>query len=171
MTGVARTRAALRCPTAQLVAVGSFALALGTLVYLTDRDPAHAALIPAVPLLAGLQLFGAAGTWLPSLLHPFAFALLTAALQPPGASPAYWACALWWAIDVAFEAAQARPLGDALGTVLQHLPCPTEWTAAVGRYVAFGSYDTADVLAITAGACAAAVVLHSIRTGGSSHAT
>ncbi|HET9024648.1 MAG TPA: hypothetical protein VFN64_08750 [Burkholderiaceae bacterium] len=168
---MARTLAELRCPPAQLVAAAACALALGVLVYLTDRDPAHASLVPAVPVLAGLQLFGAAGAWLPSLLHPFAFALLTAALQPPNASPAYWACALWWAIDVAFETSQARPIGDALGPVLRHLPSPTEWTAAVGRYVAFGSYDFADVLATTAGACAAAVVLRFIQTRESSRDT
>jgi hypothetical protein len=163
---VARVRWAVLEPAGRLAAAGFLALALGVLVYLADRDPAHAALIPAIPRLGSLQLFGTVGGWLPSLLHPFAFALLTAALQPSGASPAYWACALWWAIGVAFEAAQAPAIGSALRPMLDLLPLPSEWIAAVGRYMSLGTFDAADVIATTAGACAAAAALRSIHARG-----
>lgn len=162
MARVARIRRAVLEPAGRLAAAGFLALALAALVYLTDRDPAHAALIPALPLLGTLQLFGAVGAWLPSLLHPFAFALFTAALQPRGAPPAYWACALWWVVGVAFEAAQSPPIGGALHPLLEVLPLPSEWMALVGRYMAIGTFDVADVIATTAGACAAAAALRSV---------
>lgn len=166
MARVARVCRTVPTSAWHLSASGAFALLLGVLVYLADRDPAHAALIPAIPRLGSLQLFGTVGGWLPSLLHPFAFALFTAALQPSGASPAYWACALWWAIGVAFEAAQSPALGSALRPMLDLLPLPSEWIAAVGRYMSFGTFDAADVIATTAGACAAAAVLRSIHARG-----
>ena len=166
MARVARICWAVPEPAGRLIAVGFIALALGVLVYLTDRDPAHSALIPALSPLGSLQLFGAVGAWLPSLLHPFAFALFTAALQPAGAAPAYWACALWWAAGVAFEAAQLPPVGSALRPMLEVLPLPSAWISLVGSYMAFGTFDVADVIATTAGACAAAAVLFSVHARG-----
>lgn len=166
MARVARVRWAVPHPAGRLAAAGALALALGVLVYLTDRNPAHAALVPAVPRLGGLQLFGAVGAWLPSLMHPFAFALFTAALQPPGRSPAYGACAVWWSIGVAFEVSQIQAVGSALHPMLDLLPLPSASIAVVGRYMALGTFDFADVIATTAGACTAAAVLRCVQAGG-----
>jgi hypothetical protein len=64
------------CPgTLACALCGGFALALGLLVYWTDRDPACASLIPGVAMLARRPVFGALGGWLPDLAHPFAFSL------------------------------------------------------------------------------------------------
>jgi hypothetical protein len=163
---VARVRWTAPYPAGRLVAAGSLALALGVLVYVTDRSAAHVAFFPALTPPGSLHVFGAAGAWLPSLVHPFAFALFTAAVRPPGGSPAYSACALWWLIGVTFEASQAPAVGAALGPVLDRLPLPSPWIGAVGRYMAFGTFDTADVIATTVGACAAAAVLRSIHPRG-----
>ena len=146
----------------RLVALGCLALAAGTLVYLTDRDPSRAVLIPAIPALAGLGLFGGAGAWLPSFVHPFAFSLFTAALQPARPSPAYWACAMWWAISVAFEVAQAPNISAEVAEVLPQLFGPTWLTDTISNYLLRGTCDVADLVAATAGAVAAAAVLRSI---------
>ena len=114
-------------PSVRLAALGCLALAAGTLVYLTDRDPSRAALIPAIPALAGLGLFGGPGAWLPSFVHPFAFSLFTAAIQPARRSPAYWACALWWAINVAFEIAQAPTSARAWPTCCRMFSARPGW--------------------------------------------
>ena len=170
MREAACTRAAWRCPTAQLVAAGALALALGALVYLADRNPTHAALIPTVPALAGLRLFGTAGAWLPSLVHPFAFSLFTAALAPPGARPAYWACAMWWAVNIAFEIAQAPGVNADVAEALSQLLGQTWLANALSNYLLRGTCDVADLVAATAGAVAAGAVLRFIHLRQTRHA-
>jgi len=149
-------------PSTRLAALGCLALAVGTLVYLTDRDPSRAALIPAIPVLVGLGLFGGPGAWLPSFVHPFAFSLFTAAIQPAHRSPAYWACAMWWAINVAFEVAQAPGATTSVAEALPHLLGRTWLTNAISNYLLQGTCAVADLLAATAGAAAAAAVLRYI---------
>jgi len=147
---------------ARLVALGCLALGVGVLVYLTDRDPSRAALVPAITALSQSHLFGAAGLWLPSFLHPFAFSLFTAALQPARRSPAYWACALWWAINVAFEVAQAPNVSADVAGMLPHLIGQTWLANAVSNYLLRGTFAVADLIAATAGAAAATAVLRFI---------
>lgn len=162
MAGAASSCRHWACPSARLAALGLLGLAAGTLVYLTDRDPARAALIPAIPLLAGLGLFGGPGTWFPSFVHPFAFSLFTAAIQPARRSPAYWACALWWAINVAFEVAQAPDVSAAVADVLPQLFGRTWLTDTISNYLLRGTFAAADLVAATAGAATAAAVLRFI---------
>lgn len=159
MAGVSSSCRPWAGPSVQLAALGCLALAAGTLVYLTDRDPSRAALIPAIPVLAGLGLFGGLGAWLPSFVHPFAFSLLTAAVQCPRHSPAYWVCALWWAINVAFEVAQAPSVSAEVADVLPKLLGQSWLTDATSRYLLRGTFAVADLVATTAGAAAAAAVL------------
>jgi hypothetical protein len=152
--GLQRTAPAL------LAAIGCVALAVGMLVYMADRNPAHALLFPAIAALGTGPLFGPLGSWLPSLVHPFAFSLLTAAARPPSASPAYRACIAWWAVNVAFEAAQHPQWSATLAAGLQNLlgrAAPARWLA---DYFLRGTFDVADIVAATAGALAAAGVLN-----------
>lgn len=137
--------------------VGLLALAVGALVYLADRDPARAMAQPAFAVLATGPLFGAAGAWLPSFVHAFAFSLFSAAAWPRARRPAYGACAFWCAVDMAFEAVQQAPgrAALALPSGLEGFD-PADWMA---RFARQGRFDPADLLAITAGALAAAGVL------------
>ena len=91
---------------AALAAIGCVVFALGLLVYLMDRDASKAALIPSVAWLAGSNVFGALGGWLPSFAHTFAFSLFTAAVLPECGVPRYGACVAWFAVNVAFELGQ-----------------------------------------------------------------
>ncbi|MDO9075787.1 MAG: hypothetical protein Q7U73_21270 [Rubrivivax sp.] len=149
-------------PEGVAVAAGLLALAVGALVYLADRDPAHVMALPAFAVLATGPLFGAAADWLPSFVHAFAFSLFTAAAWPRALRPAYGACVFWWAVDLAFEAAQHPPwraaLARALPSGLDTL-APANWVA---RYAQQGRFDPMDVLAITAGALAAAGLLYCV---------
>lgn len=104
---------------------GTAAFAVGVVVYLTDRAPHHPAL-----------LFGAAGQWLPSFIHVFAFSLFTAAASARRDAPNYGACVGWWAVNVAFECGQHPSL---------------HWVR--------GTFDPADIAAATLGAISAALVL------------
>lgn len=139
---------------------GVVALAAGGLVYLADRDPARAMALPAFASLSVGPLFGAAGGWWPSFVHPFAFSLFSAAVPARSVRPAYGACAFWWAVNVAFEAAQQPQLRAHLVALLPSgldAHAPARWLA---RYAQQGRFDLADLLAISAGALAAAGLLH-----------
>ena len=132
---------------AVLVAVACSALATGVVVYVADRASAPPALIAPFVLGSVGPFFGAAGQWLPSFVHPFAFALLTAATRPRDASPAYGACAAWWAVNVIFETGQ-HPQFRFLRRTL----------------------DVGDILAATLGAFAAAAVIRLVHRLEEQHA-
>lgn len=143
----------------RLTALAGIALALGLLVYAADRDPARVLLFPALAALRTGPLFGAAGSWLPSFVHPFAFSLLTAAALSPATRPAYGACAAWWAVNIGFEIAQHARLSGAFAEALHGVLGPSVVTDALANYVLRGSFDPADIVAATVGALAAAGVL------------
>jgi len=148
------------------VASGSLAFAVGLLVYATDRGASQAAVIPALALVATGSLFGAIGQWLPSFVHPFAFSLFTAAAHPSRASPAYWVCAAWWAVNVVFEVAQLPGTNLAVAMGVQDTFGQTWLTRPLANYVLRGTFDVGDLMATTAGAIAAACVLHVVHRPG-----
>lgn len=154
---------------AQWVLLATMALLAGLAVYLTSRAAGHAALIPAVPALAGRLSFGALGGWLPSLVHPFAFALLTAAACTPRPRPAYGVCLAWWAVDVAFELMQ-HPLlsGPLVASVAEPGPL-TRALRPLAAYAVHGTFDAGDLVAATLGALAAAAVLSLTALEGNRH--
>jgi hypothetical protein len=151
--------ASSRWPVPLLLAIGSLGLALGALVYATDRDSAHAMLFPAFATLATDPLFGAVGPWLPSFIHPFAFSLLTAAAVRRSTSPAYGACAAWWAVNMVFEFAQHPQLSGPFAESVKALFGQTWLSRALSNYALRGSFHVDDLVAATAGALAAAGVL------------
>jgi hypothetical protein len=147
---------------AALVSLGGLALALGMGVYMSERNAAGVTLLPTIAVLHTGPLFGAIGQSLPSFVHPFAFSLFTAAAMGPTGSPAYRACAGWWAVNVAFEMGQhpqvsvviARALYDADGDTW-----PMWLTRPLSNYLLRGTFDVGDLAAATGGALAAAGVL------------
>ncbi len=145
------------------VAIGALALALGLLVYAGHRPVGYAAGLPAA-------LVGALGRpkldalspwlpWLPSLLHPFAFSLFSAALRAPGAPPAYRACLGWWLINLGFELGQLPSVSHAMATLLQASGLPGGLTRPLSQYLLLGTFDIGDIVAATVGAAAAAGLL------------
>ena len=140
--------------TALLVAIAVVGLALGTSIYLFDRAPGHAVLIPHLGRV-GAPLFGAIGAWLPSFVHPLGFALLTAALLPGGSPWRYRGCAAWAAVDVAFEVGQHAALKATWLDLAERGVAPVP----LARYFIHGRFDVADLVAAAAGALAAAACL------------
>lgn len=162
-TTVAREKA-WRWP-ASLAAIGLVAFAVGLLVYLTDRDASKATLIPAVALLAGSNLFGALGGWLPSFVHTFAFSLFTAAALPQHSAPRYGTCVAWFAVNVAFETGQHPLISVRLAEVLQGAFGGMPLTRPLANYFAHGTFDPGDIVAALLGALAAAAVLRLMHCG------
>ena len=145
---------------AVLVSTGLMAMAVGLLIYLADRDPSHAALIPAVAALAGSSLFGLLGQWMPSFVPPFAFSLFTAATSPSRASAGYSACVAWWAVNVVFELAEYPGINRAVAQAAEGV-LGRSWPARLlSNYVLRGTFDVGDLITATAGAVTAATVLY-----------
>lgn len=147
------------CATWVLAALAGFALAVAMLVYMTDRDPAAALLFPALATLHGGPVFGSAGAWLPSFVHPFAFSLLTAAALPAQLGSRLAACAAWGAVDVGFEVGQHPDVGARLADWMQPDGSAFPLTRALSNYFVRGTFDGADIVAALLGAAAAAGVL------------
>ena len=168
-TVVARARSATPASTAPrralLVLVGALAIAAGLIVYLTDRDPSRAALIPAAAALSTGPLVGVLGQWLPSFVHPLAFSLFTAAARRAWTPPAYGACLAWWAVNVAFEIGQHPVVAAPVAAWLAELPQPGSIPALLAAYLLRGTFDPIDLLAATLGALAAAALLSTVQRG------
>jgi hypothetical protein len=118
-----------------------------------------------------MNLFGSAGAWLPSFVHPFAFSLLTAAALPDRASWRYGACLGWFLVNAAFEFGQLPQLATRLADVIHAV----FGSAAVGQrltwYFMHGRFDNDDLAAAAVGALCAALVLRlSIALGEHRHA-
>jgi hypothetical protein len=146
--------------TAILTASASFTLILGVLVYLFDRPPSSAVLIPTIGLFFRHNVFGVLGQWLPSFVHPFAFGLFSAvALGPCAASWRYGACAIWCAINVGFEVGQHAAFKSQWVETLHTGAGDWVMMRSVLNYLLHGTFDSGDVFAVVLGALAAAALL------------
>ena len=146
-------------------------LAMGLAVYVLDRAPGSAMAWPAawsIGPAADTPAVAGAGKWLgvvtgslPSFVHAFAFALLSALLLPRTRSWAAAACAAWALIDTVFEVFQHPVLSAHAARWLQDLVLGTalQWSAdKTARYLVSGRFDPFDVLAGALGALAAYAV-------------
>lgn len=129
----------------QVTAIAVAALAAGVAVYVLDRPPGSAYLLPrSATLFSGApSWFGSADAWLPAFLHVFAFSMLTAALLSASRVAAAGACVAWWAIDSLFELGQHPAVSPHLGA----------------GYFVRGSFDPAGLLATALGALLAYATL------------
>jgi hypothetical protein len=123
-----------------LLALGGAALALGVAVYALDRPPGSVNFLPRAMVRDG-GLFGPLAGALPTFLHTLAFASMTAAFLTPTRRALLTACAVWAAIDLAFEVSQHPAFAEATG---------------FGMY---GSFDPYDLLAAPLGAAAAYILV------------
>ncbi len=152
-----------------LIALGGLALAIGGLVYLTDRAASRALLIPGIHLLLREPLFGAVGQWLPSFVHTFAFSLFTAAALPPGFVSARRACVGWCVLNLAFELGQLRPVAEFLAGAMRDQLGSTPPVRLLANYFLRGTFDLGDIVAAVLGALAAAAVLSRLQAAKESH--
>jgi len=142
-----------------LLVLGLLALAVGALVYLTDRAASHAALIPNLGSLADGRVFGSVGQWLPSFIHPFAFALFTASALPPDSRSAYGACVFWCVVNIVFEIGQHPLVSHRLAEMLQASPRLLPVARPLANYFVRGTFDVGDIVAAALGSLAVAAAL------------
>jgi hypothetical protein len=155
--------------TAVLWLVGSGALALGVLVYLTDRSASHAPVLLHIGLQAPHRWFGAVGGWLPSFVHALAFSLFSAALLAPLPRWEIGACGFWFAVNAAFEIGQHPRVHGPLADALRHGLGQGPVARAFGNYFLRGTFDVGDLVAAALGAALAASILHCVRVQRENH--
>ena len=141
---------------AALVAIALGVLLLGTMVYVSDRAPSSAALVPRFVRVNSAPWFGVVGQWLPSLAHAFSFSLLSAAALPRRFTPMCLACATWGLVDTAFELGQHPALRDAAAHASESLLGHGRIGSGVAAYFIRGTFDPGDLVAAALGAAAAA---------------
>lgn len=141
--------------------IAAFALAMGLLVYLTDRQPEHSYFLFHAPTLVrpAVPVFGSVGDQLPAFLHVYAFILFTVAIAGVPRARLAGICAAWFVIAVLFEIGQypvaATAIAAFLPSWLAHFPV-LDNTAA---YFLRGTFDPLDILAIFLGAVAAGLTV------------
>ena len=149
-------------------AAAAAALALGLLVYLADRPAGTARLLPYAGALRAHPGAANLAPWLPTALHAFAFALLSAVVLPPRRPLHLRACAGWVLVDGAFELGQhpavATPLSRALEALL-----PPALAQPLSRYFQAGTFDAADLAAALIGGAAAWLLLCGTETTRETH--
>jgi hypothetical protein len=135
------------------------ALAVGLLVYLSDREASRAVLQPSLAIPGLSHVFGLLGQWLPSFVHPLAFSLFTAAVLKPSTAARLGACAFWGAVNVAFELGQHAVFKPSLLEASQGWTGGWVATRAIVQYELRGTYDGMDLCAVALGVLAAPVLI------------
>lgn len=141
-----------------LIGAATAALAVGLLVYLVDRPAGTAWLMPQAGALRGPAGLAGAASWLPSAVHAFAFALLSALLLPPRMPLYPVACAGWVLVDGLFELGQHPGIAAGLSEWLQDA-LPPGLAQPLARYFLAGTFDPADLGAVLLGGAAAWALL------------
>lgn len=140
------------------ILIGLITLFLGTMVYLTDRIPEqiyffhssfyHISLHNSIP-----NLFGSIGNSLPSFIHVFSFALITAGFIGWRKRGCFLICASWALVNCIFE------LGQKYNSwLIKLIP---DWFARIPflenteNYFVHGTFDYIDLVAIVIGSISA----------------
>ncbi len=145
-------------PHYQLLGRALLALLAGLLLYLLTREPATVTLFRLIPLPTwpGEHPYCWLCGVMPSLLHVYAFILLSAlVLQPQSRKQVIALCLFWGGIESLFELGQL----DAVAVLLQHtLPSDIESNALLSvtqDYFLSGTFDPLDLVFVGLGTLAA----------------
>lgn len=146
-------------PLAVVALSAILALALGSTVYLLDRDWSSVSMLAPLsawqPEPAGW--FGSLGYTLPSFLHAYAFAaLLILALRPSRLAPVTGALC-WFLVAAALEFMQAEIFRNLVAETASRLSM-VPLIAGIKDYAMNGSFDPGDVRATACGCIAAYTV-------------
>jgi hypothetical protein len=144
------------------ILIGGIALLTGLLVYLIDRPPGSTYFVCAISSSLSLynilpNLFGPTGKILPSLVHVFSFALITAGLLACQKKGCLTVCSAWFVINGAFE------MGQKFDTLCSRMvPDSSAGIPLLENSRNFfqqGTFDFFDLAATAVGAAAAYAVL------------
>jgi hypothetical protein len=144
------------------VIIGMAALALGAIIYMTDRPAGSACFLHVQGgylsfYTGGQKWFGAMGGNLPAFIHVFAFSLLSWSLMDnPLRNPAK-ICSFWFIVDAVFELGQKYP-----AIAVQWIPgwfCHVPLLKKTRAFFTGGTFDILDITAFAIGALTACACL------------
>lgn len=138
--------------------IGLLLLALGCLIYVTERVPADVYFTRFFGLNLKLsapdtQILGSLGDRLPAFIHVFAFSMMSAALIAATHKRMFAVCTGWFLINFVFEMGQKYKAAAAglVPDIFRFLP----FFENTRSYFLSGTFDWLDILAAAAGAGAA----------------
>lgn len=140
------------------VGIGVAGLCFGALIYVLDRPADYVYFLPGDnPWFTGyLGTFGAAGLHLPTFIHPFCFAVITAGVLRCRSAVGVALISMgWFLLDAAFELLQRSSIGP---TLVEYIPAGFEHIPVlenVSNYLVNGTFDPKDIISIAAGSLAA----------------
>lgn len=149
------------------------AILVGLMVYLFER-PAESIYFFALvsySTIPNYGLLGVIGQWLPSLVHTYAFILLTVITVGNGSRVIFISSLFWMGIGWLFEVGQHPTISAQL---IKNIP---EWFSGIplleniANYFQYGTFDPLDLLATLAGAVAAGKTYQITRQRSCSHET
>lgn len=151
-----------------LLWLAAVVLGLGVLVYALDRGGTVYFLPDWLARTAGPSVFGALGAHLPTFVHPFAFALITAVILQPAPRQLSLICGAWFVIECAFEVGQWSPLGQRIAASVPAWFDGVPLLEATGAYFSRGTFDPLDILSIALGVVCAYFVFRFAQRGDNS---
>jgi hypothetical protein len=133
------------------------ALLLGMLVYLFERPAESVYLFTLFPIspASHFNMFGLFGHWLPSLVHSYAFILLTVVAVGNHSKVIFYSCLFWMAIGWLFEWGQHPDIAIKLEANIQQWFPETPLLETTANYFQYGTFDPLDLLATFFGTVAA----------------
>jgi len=143
------------------LATGLSSLILGTLVYITDRNPDTVYFLSENLSLFQTRsgTFGPFGDHLPTFLHCFALILMTAAVLGSQRISAIKVSLAWMFIDSTFEIAQAQAISKLITTYIPSWFGSTPILENTQAYLIYGKFDVIDLISIMVGGIAACVLI------------
>lgn len=137
--------------------IGLSALTIGVLVYVADRDADQVYFLPAAYSFANESsaIFGQIGGYLPDFLHVYAFILLSCAALRPDRMGVIKISALWFLLDLFFEAGQHPAIASQLANNVPGWFLQVPILENTSAYFRRGAFDPIDMVAITLGSIAA----------------
>ncbi len=144
----------------RLMGGAALVLAIGTLVYLIDRQGQADFLPSTLSYPKSLSVFGVFGGFLPSFAHTFSFIIISSLILLLTERNVFRLCLFWGLLEAACELMQLPAVSLWLRTVVSA-------SDGIGWFLvqlSVGKFDSWDVLAIMLGAwCAYCLLLKHIR--------
>ena len=126
------------------------ALLLGLMIYLLSRDPQQVYFLSYVPAFqqSDSNELGIFSYFLPSLLHIYAFILLTVAVLSASLTQTRIICLCWVFLECLFEIGQHKAIADHLSEFSEGIFI----LEVSSEYFLNGTFDIFDIVAIVMGA-------------------